>query len=222
MISLNVNYRLCFLIERSINKNMPKVGIEPLRKQQLIDATLKSIEFNGLQNTTIMTISRYAGMSSGIISHYFGGKQGLIEAAVRYLLEQLKQGLLSRLNEIDGASPRERLMMIVETNFSGFQQSSTATNAWLSFWTQAIHDENLARLQAVNSKRLESNLLHSFRQLIPTPDKARECARMTAAMIDGMWLRSTLTEPESRDFQESERLCKEFITLQIERFGNQI
>ena len=79
------------LIERSIKKNMPKVGIEPVRKQQLIEATLKSIEVNGFQGTTIVTISRLAGMSSGIISHYFGGKQGVIQAAVRHLLEQLQQ-----------------------------------------------------------------------------------------------------------------------------------
>ena len=73
---------------------MPKVGIEPLRKQQLIEATLYSIGEYGLQGTTINTISRSAGMSSGIISHYFGGKQGLIEATVRYLLEQLKATII--------------------------------------------------------------------------------------------------------------------------------
>jgi TetR/AcrR family transcriptional regulator, transcriptional repressor of bet genes len=199
---------------------MPKVGIEPVRKQQLIDATLKSIETNGLQGTTIMTISRLAGMSSGIISHYFGGKQGLIEAAVRHLMDQLKQGLLTRLQDIKDVSPLQRLMMIVETNFSGFQQSAPVSNAWLSFWTKAMHDECLSRLQTVNSKRLESNLLYSYRQLIPDLEKARDCAQMTAAMIDGMWLRATLSQPKQRNFVESERLCKEFIHMQIEGFGN--
>lgn len=198
---------------------MPKTGTLPIRKQQLIDATLKSIELYGLQNTTIMTISRFAGMSSGIISHYFGGKQGLIEAAVRHLLELLKQGLLRRLREAGNVAPRDRLMMIVETNFSGFQQTSSATNAWLSFWARAIHDQALARLQAVNSKRLESNLMYSFRQLISDPEQARECTRMSAAMIDGIWLRTALTEPAKRDFREAARLCKAFIDLQIERFG---
>lgn len=199
---------------------MPKIGIEPLRKQQLIDATLKSIETNGLQGTTIMTISRLAGMSSGIISHYFGGKQGLIEAAIRHLMDKLKHGLLTRLHEMGAVSPEQRLMMIVETNFSGFQQSAPASNAWLSFWARAIHDESLSRLQNVNSRRLESNLLYSFRQLIPEIDQARDSAGMTAAMIDGMWLRCTLSQPQQRDFQDSERLCKDFIQMQIKRFGN--
>lgn len=201
---------------------MPKIGIEPVRKLQLIEATLKSIEANGFQGTTIVTISRLAGMSSGIISHYFGGKQGIIEAAVRHLLEQLKQGLLTRLEQGDSRDPMARLMMIVETNFSGFQQSSPATTTWLSFWGQATHDKGLARLQAVNNKRLESNLRYSFRQLIKDPIKAAEAARMTAAMIDGMWLRSTLSPEGERNFRDSERLCKEFIHLQVARFGSNV
>lgn len=201
---------------------MPKIGIEPIRKLQLIEATLQSIEANGFQGTTILTISRLAGMSSGIISHYFGGKQGVIEAAVRHLLDQLKQGLLNRIEKADNPSPMERLMMIVETNFSGFQQSSPATTTWLSFWGQATHNKGLARLQAVNSKRLESNLRYSFRQLIHDQDKAAEFARMTAAMIDGMWLRSTLSPPQERDFRDSERLCKEFICLQVDQFRSRV
>ena len=77
---------------------MPKVGMKPVRKQQLIDATLESIGEFGLQSTTIVTISRIAGLSSGIISHYFGGKQGLIEATIMHLLEQLRLALLAQIS----------------------------------------------------------------------------------------------------------------------------
>ncbi len=70
-----------------------------MRRQQLIDATMASVAANGLHNTTINSISRLAGLSSGIISHYFGGKQELIEATLRHLLEQLKLALLAQTAE---------------------------------------------------------------------------------------------------------------------------
>ncbi len=196
---------------------MPKVGIEPVRKKQLIEATLSSIEQFGLQGTTINTISRTAGMSAGIISHYFGGKQGLIEATVRYLLEQLRTTLLDKLNAT-GASPQQRLMMIVETNFSGIQRSDSATKTWLSFWAQAMHDPALARLQAINSQRLLSNLRYAYKQLMPS-DKASEAANMTASMIDGFWLRSVLSESNEADFLAAEQMCKHFITILIQQYG---
>ncbi len=69
---------------------MPKVGMGSLRRQQLIDATIYVVAEVGLQGATISLISKRAGMSSGIISHYFGSKHALIEASVQYLLSQLK------------------------------------------------------------------------------------------------------------------------------------
>lgn len=208
---------------KQLSNGLNRANVEGVRRQQLIDATLKSIELYGFQGTTIVTISKQAGMSSGIISHYFGGKQGVIEAAVRYLLDQLKQGLLQQLQagQARQVSPRERLMMIVETNFAGFQRSSSATVTWLAFWAKAMHDPALARLQRVNSQRLSSNLLYSFRQLIADPIAARDAAAMTAAMIDGMWLRSTLNLTPATDeaFNEAERLCKAFIDSLIATSG---
>ena len=100
------------LIERSINTRSQieivterpqinsKTQIKSQRKLELINATLESIAVHGLQNSTIITISQLAGTSSGLISHYFGGKQGLIEATIKHLLEQLKQALLQGTKNI--------------------------------------------------------------------------------------------------------------------------
>ncbi|WP_250657112.1 transcriptional regulator BetI [Alkalimarinus coralli] len=198
---------------------MPKVGIEPIRKKQLIEATLSSIGTHGLQGTTINTISGIAGLSSGIISHYFGGKQGLIKATVRYLLDQLKVTLLNSAEQ-KALSPKQRLMMIVEANFTNIQQSDEATRTWLSFWAQAMHDPELAKLQRVNSQRLLSNLRYSFKQLMP-PDKAIDAAKITAAMIDGFWLRSALSDSSKGEFKEAEMHCKQVIDTLILQYGEQ-
>ena len=72
---------------------------ETSAKTAVNNATLDSVAQYGLQKTTIITISRIAGLSSGIISHYFGDKQGLIEATVKYLLQQLKLALLERVSQ---------------------------------------------------------------------------------------------------------------------------
>ena len=192
---------------------MPKVGMKPVRKQQLIDATLESIGEFGLQSTTIVTISRIAGLSSGIISHYFGGKQGLIEATIMHLLEQLRLALLAQISAkpIDA---NERLKIIIAANFTPFQRSTPAIKTWLSFWTESMHDPKLRRLQNINSKRLYSNLLFSFRQLL-ADDAAQVAAKQTAAMIDGFWLRCALSTKPEAEFKQAVQLCKSFIDEQI-------
>lgn len=196
---------------------MPRPTVKNVRQQQLIDATLMSIERHGLQNTTINTISGLAGMSSGIISHYFGGKQGLIEATQKFLLEELKQALLTRTSG-KTLTPIDRLSMIVEANFTELQRSTAATKTWLSFWSQAMHDPGLARLQNINSQRLYSNLLFSFKQLLPNA-AAVSAAKQTAAVIDGFWLRSALSTTPIEDFKQAQILSKAFIEVFIAQYG---
>ncbi|MEM0514905.1 transcriptional regulator BetI [Pseudoalteromonas sp. YIC-827] len=199
---------------------MPKVGMEPVRRQQLIDATLSSVAELGLHATTINSISKRAGMSSGIISHYFGGKQGLIEATVRFLLSELKSNLLLKMAQSDSLSPVQRLKLIVESNFAPIQQQQDSTRTWLNFWAQSMHDPELFRLQKVNSTRLRSNLQASFSKLMPRKD-AKQAAELTAAMIDGLWLRCVLNRGSQADFSHAEQLSKQYIDTLIAQFGEQ-
>jgi len=191
--------------------------MKEVRQQQLIDATLMSVERHGLQRTTINTISHIAGMSSGIISHYFGGKQGLIEATLRYLLEELKQALLASITD-KNITPISRLYKIVEANFTELQRSNPVTKTWLNFWSQAMHDPGLARLQYINNQRLYSNLLFAFKQLLPKTE-AINAAKQSAAIIDGFWLRSALSLTPQKDFKEAEILSKAFINTVIAQSG---
>lgn len=194
---------------------MPKVGMEPLRRQQLIEATLGSVAEVGLHATTINRISKRAGLSSGIISHYFGGKQGLIEATVRFLLNSLKISLISKTHQ--ACSAEERLMFIVEANFSIIQQQTSSTKTWLSFWAQSMHDEQLHRLQTVNARRLYSNLAFSLKKLMPEND-ARRAAKLAAGMIDGLWLRAVLSKASEQEFKQAEELAKHYVSSLISSY----
>lgn len=194
---------------------MPKRGMESLRRQQLIHATIDTIAEVGLQAATINLISKKAGLSSGIISHYFGAKQYLVEASVRHLLDQLKRSLLIQV-ELKALSPTERLMVIVDSNFSPYQRHHSATRTWLSFWAQSMHDSELSRLQNVNSRRLVSNLKFSLRQLM-NKRYAEDVAQNTAALIDGFWLRCVLSEATVEDFDRATNHCKHYLHSMIEQ-----
>lgn len=187
---------------------MPKVGMEKVRRQQLIDATLSSIELHGLQGTTIVTISKLAGVSSGIISHYFGGKAGLLEACVQYLLHSLRLELIENLGK-QQTDHKGRLYAIIDTNFGGLQQSPKAAVTWLAFWNQSMHSEELARLQRINAARLVSNLKFSLKHLVEA-EQVSWCAEMLAAQIDGFWLRAALSKNE-KAYEAGVKTCKRLI-----------
>lgn len=191
---------------------MARLGVESIRRQQLIDATLKVIEEHGFQGATIGKIAGASELSVGIVSHYFGGKQGLLEATMRYLLSSLQTDVTALMAKRPNAA-RERLMAIVDANFSGAQTNAQSAKTWLAFWTQAMHSPDLMRLQRVNERRLLSNLMFHLRRLMPI-EQARATAQTIAALIDGFWLRAAMSEGRIEPDQ-AVALCKTYIDQAI-------
>lgn len=194
---------------------MPKQGMEPIRRKQLIDATLEAIDHYGLEDTTIARIARIAGVSAGIISHYFGGKDGLLEAAMRRVLSQLSTAVAERRHQVDEQDVEGYLAAIIEGNFDRSQVSASAMKTWLAFWVSSMHHPRLKRLQSVNDRRLYSNLSHQFSRRMPRA-QARDAARGLAALIDGLWLRGALM-PERFDLDSAVRIAREYAREQLER-----
>ncbi|NBN47055.1 transcriptional regulator BetI [Proteus sp. G2626] len=192
---------------------MPKIGMQSIRKQQLIQATLAVINEVGMQEASIALIARKAGVSNGIISHYFRDKNGLLEAAMRHIQYQLGFAVAIRLRMLSDATPKQRIQAIVEGNFDTTQTSEAAMKTWLAFWASSMHQPNLNRLQKVNDKRLYSNLSYEFGRVL-AKDQARLAAKGLAALIDGLWLRSALSNaPFSLD--EAKTITNEYIDMQL-------
>ena len=87
---------------------MPKLGMQSIRRRQLIDATLEAINEVGMHDATIAQIARRAGVSTGIISHYFRDKNGLLEATMRDITSQLRDAVLRSEERRVGKECRSR------------------------------------------------------------------------------------------------------------------
>lgn len=169
---------------------MPKLGMQPIRRRQLILATIHCMSEYGFERTTVARIGKTAHVTPSIIHHYFGGKDDLLAATMRFLLEQLRRALVSRLRSTQDA--RRRVEMIVAANFSDDQFSGEVIAAWMAFWGQAQHHDALHRLYVVYARRLHSNLRHALRQLLPEADVERATFGV-ASLIDGLWLNCALS-----------------------------
>ncbi|NDJ57687.1 transcriptional regulator BetI [Enterobacteriaceae bacterium 4M9] len=192
---------------------MPKVGMQPIRRRQLIDATLNAINEVGMHDATIAQIARRAGVSAGIISHYFRDKNGLLEATMRDVTAQLRHAILHRLQQLADASPEARLRAIVDGNFDDSQIHSAATKAWLAFWASSMHQPVLGRLQQISHRRLLSTLVFEFRRTLPHA-QARLAGYGLVAMIDGLWLRAALSG-EPFNLEAARTLTTQFIRQQL-------
>lgn len=169
---------------------MPKIGMQSIRRRQLIEATIATIEAHGFADTTIARISQRARLSSGIIGHYFGGKNALLAATMRSLLSELRDTTLARQRR--SGTPIERIEAIVDASFAPEQFTPRVCSVWLAFYAQVPYDPELARLYRVYLRRLHSNLRHAFKALL-SPEGAERAAEGMGALIDGIWVRAALS-----------------------------
>ena len=181
---------------------------EEARRVQLVEVTIDSLAEVGYVGTTLAEIARRAGVSPGLVAHYFDDKDGLLEAAFRTLARTLAARMRARLAL--ARTPRGRVQAVIDTNLAPEEFDQRTGTAWLAFWGQVLHVRGLKRVQTAYQRRMLSNLRSDLRRLIPG-EEARSLASMIAAMIDGVWLRAALSEWQEADSESARALLTAFV-----------
>ena len=194
---------------------MPKLGMEPLRRKALIDATIGAIGERGSLDVTMSEIAGRAGVSSALAHHYFGAKDDLLHATMRHLLAELGVDACAALRA--ARTPRERVEAVIAVNFSPSQFSADTIAAWLAFYLAAQHSKPMRRLLSIYARRLHSNLMSGLTVALPR-DKAQRIAETIAALIDGLYIRRALKQGEP-DAASAIRLVEGYLELALRQEG---
>lgn len=86
---------------------------------------------------------------------------------------------------------------------------------WLDFWSASMHLPELGRWQQINDQRLYSNLKFHFLKLL---DKEYKDCRLRglAALIDGLWLRGSLSSHDEFDSQLARSIAYDYVKTQLQ------
>jgi len=194
---------------------MPKIGMEPIRRKALIDATIREVGRVGSLDVTVGQIAKRAGMSSGLAHHYFGGKEQIFLAAMREILTRFGEQVR---RELAGAeTPMQRLNGIVSASFHAENFAPEVVAAWLAFYVQAQNSPEAQRLLRIYARRLQSNLVFNLR---PLSGRAEHIAQGMASIIDGFYLRHALQDGVP-DRAEMQALVMEYLELQLAKGSRQ-
>ncbi len=182
------------------------------RRSQLIEATIDTMSEVGFAATTLALIGQRAGISPGLVAHYFRDKDGLLEATLRRLAARLARATAARLAAAE--APRARVQAIIDAYLAPSEFDQRTSTVWLAFWGQAIHTPALMRVERIYQRRMLSNLRHALRRLVG-PVAAAPLAIAIAALIDGLWLRATLSASTEVDSDTARAIVTRFVDGQL-------
>jgi AcrR family transcriptional regulator len=94
---------------------MPKVGMEPIRRIQVIRAVIESVAEQGLEALTMDAVAKRADVSKGVVNYYFAGKRDLLLQSFHAFLESYHQHITDLIQP--DMSANEMMEIVVDVCF---------------------------------------------------------------------------------------------------------
>ena len=165
-----------------------------VRRGMLIEAAMACLASEGIQGFTIDRICKQAGVSRGLINHYFDSKDDLLVEVYRGSLYKTISTRIAQVSnpELAGDStPDARLAAIIEATFTPDFFSRADLRVWLALWGEIATNKTLRaahrNLFGIYRRTIarEIGLIAEARGIELDADRL---ARSFLALIDGLWL----------------------------------
>mgnify|MGYP000867324155 CR=1 FL=1 len=166
---------------------------EERRRDDLIAAALSLVAEGGLRAATVREIAARAGVTPGLIRHYFATKDDLTRAAYGKLMQGMTQGSAASLeNAPEGAVPR--LASFVTAAVSPPVVDAVSVGLWAGFLHDLRRDATMRDIHATNYLAFRDMLQNLIAALPRTATGAqlRREAIACNAVIDGLWLEGSV------------------------------
>ncbi|WP_428427446.1 TetR family transcriptional regulator C-terminal domain-containing protein [Pararhizobium sp.] len=163
------------------------------RRQELIEATLDTIAELGLRGATVRQIAIRAGVTAGLVRHYFASKDQMVEEAYRSVLATFA----AKASDVSG-DPGTRLRRFITLNLTAPVANDRSLSLWASFISQVRLDPELAAIHREGYLGFRNDLqglIGDFLKAQGRPSGEADCRRHAIAingMIDGLWLEACL------------------------------
>lgn len=199
-------------------RSFSKKGAD-VRRQELIDATFRCLVELGVADTSVRTIAAEAGLSLGMVRHYFNSKDELLAATYRNMSDKLREQTQALLE----ATPDDPLSQLEAYINAGLQPplldrhyvrirflffELTHTNPTV----KQVHDEIYERFEA----KLRA-LVKAVADMNGSDADCVMMSRVILTFLKGVWAEWTL----SNDDFEPRQLVTQMMPYWLAQLGHQ-
>jgi TetR/AcrR family transcriptional regulator, transcriptional repressor of bet genes len=166
---------------------------EETRRADLIAATQALVSEGGQEAATVRAIAARAGVTAGLIRHYFQSKDELTRAAYLSLMDGMTAQGSDALEGV-GALPEERLAAFVTASLRPPVLDIGAVVLWAAYMHKVRSDLDLRAAHETAYLGYRNTLQALIADLPRTATDAQMRAEAIAcnAVIDGLWLEGSL------------------------------
>ena len=197
----------------------PKVGVAPLRREQIVRATIRCLAREGYSGLTMKKVARLAGVSPGILHYYFTDKRAILVAALETVTADLDRRV-GAAQARSGQDPRARLRALIHACLESSVAMREVWIVFVEFWGEMMHDRQLRETNAVlyeRTRRLIGAVVvqgvraGTFRRTDPL-----RAAAVILGLVDGVSLQLTF-DPSAFSVADATRFCGDAVLRYLTR-----
>jgi AcrR family transcriptional regulator len=185
-----------------------------VRREALVDATLRCLKKYGHDGVSVRRISADAGVSIGLINHHFPSKSGLIAETYETLALSLQADLHARAHN-RAATPRQRLSDFFRASFAPELLDPQLFNVWVVFWSMVAHSREIREVHDRTYGKYRSILEFLLAELVRSGAapklKLRSAAIALTALLDGLWVELSLSSDTFKP-REAIGICEDWVS----------
>jgi TetR/AcrR family transcriptional repressor of bet genes len=173
---------------------MPKLGMGPIRREQICRAAATVISREGFAATTLRKVAEEAGVSTGMLNHYFSNRQDLLTQTLLFVSHRTQDRLWAAVEGVPAGE--KRLNALLDSALAVDPPMDESWRVWINAYGEAVH---LASLRHTMEKRLHTwyDLIdHALEGLVPEEDgsEAIPWAWRFDAVLNGLVIQALTSE----------------------------
>jgi AcrR family transcriptional regulator len=123
----------------------------PIRREQICRAAAAVIAREGFAGSTMRMVAEEAGVSTGMINHYFDNRQDLLTQALQFVSERAQGRMRQAMEDIPPG--RERLAALLDSALADEPEVAETWRVWINAYGEAVR---LPELRHTIESRLHS------------------------------------------------------------------
>lgn len=162
------------------------------RRLSLIEACARVLAREGIAGASVRTIALEAGVSAGLVGHYFAGVDALIVATYAHTGARVDAALEAAVAAA-GDDPQARLEAFVTASFAAPIADPQLLATWIAFWSLVRARPEIASLHDEQYAGFRGQLERLLAKAGVAPAQLRLRAIELTALVDGLWLELCLS-----------------------------
>ena len=197
----------------------PKRGVAPLRRAEIVRATIRCLARDGYSGLTMKKVAREAKVSQGILHYYYADKRAILVAALETVTADLDRRVAVAQSR-EGRDARARLLALVGACLRLAVEERAFWIVFVEFWGEMMHDRRLreinAALYARTRRLIGAVVAQGIRSGAFRRTDVLRAAAVILGLVDGVSLQLTF-DPTAFRVAEATRFCGDAVMRYLAR-----